>query len=285
VKSNHSRLLASLILALLWQQVGIAYASIRDRVNDTSEISRKRIEFKTIWQLGPVVVTSPGNPIDDKMPIYSMRLLPKKLFQAKSAIVSNSEVNLLPSGAQFVLMNSERKIVCALTTISPNAESTDDRACLISSSGDNNFDGYFVTQRKIRFSGLSRSIVALKGTLPSGVVAIKPLNLEEIDPNLFEHFEYLRLLWTKGTDSFGQISLYTSVGEMIPSPIRCSSFVNEGDTPSEIKCFTVGASIRALRRQGKKFEFEVLPNNLNPILSFTYRQVAFNIQVVGFVVN
>ncbi len=242
------------------------------------------LDYQIVWRLGDAVVPKKNELVKPFKPIYSVPLLPQRLFLTEDKIATREDVTLLAANTQLVVMESKLLIACSLSRGPKGSIAEKNRVCLIDENSDGEFDNYFLRAfRSSLYSGEGHKF-ALAGRFEN---AFKPITLgtiKEIDPKSFSNADMLKIYFANISDKKQQMLVYAHVDTLYALGHECNSHVIQGGEPSKIYCPTAAANIRVVSREGKALSFEVVPDVEKLDLRFQYIKGMLDYRVTGFLV-
>jgi hypothetical protein len=242
------------------------------------------LDYQIVWQLGEPTVPQKDKLIKPIKSIYSIPLLPKKLFLTTNQATTKDNTMLLLSNVQLMLMESKLLMACSLRRGSKGSVAEKNRVCLIDENSDGEFDSYLLRAfRSSLYEGEGHKF-ALAGRFEDTFKPVNSVSIKEISPKLFSDPDMLEFYFANISDKKQQMLVYTHVDTLYALGEECGSYMLQGGEPSKISCSTAGALIRVVGRQGKSLNFNVSPTNEMLDLRFQYAKGMLDYRITGFLI-
>lgn len=242
------------------------------------------LDYQIVWQLGDPIVPQKDELIKPFKSIYSIPLLPQKLFLTTSQVTTKENSTLLLPNVQLVLMESKFLMACSLRRGPKGSIAEKNRVCLIDENADGEFDSYLLRAfRSSLYVGEGHKF-ALAGRFEDAFKPVNSVSIKEISPKLFTDPNMLELYFGNVSDKKQQLLVYTHVDTLYALGQECRSHILQGGEPSKMFCSMAGADIRVVGRQGKALSFEVSPTGEMLDLRFQYIKGMLDYRITGFLV-
>jgi hypothetical protein len=241
------------------------------------------VDYQVAWRLGPVERTGLSEWVKRNKTIYSVSLLPERLFQTTEAVRSADGTLLLNSGMQLVAMDSQKTMACSLFRgIAPSVAEAN-RICLIDGDRDGRFESFLTRGFKPGFYGGEGQLFGLAGKIAE-VKPMPPVALTVIESNAFTNPPKMKVVYNTISDGNRNTLIYTHLGSLITLPNECPTYISDGsgDMAVGAACRMPGATVRAVQRTGKSLRFEIVEDSYKPRIRFRYISGMFDYRTIGF---
>lgn len=241
------------------------------------------VDYQVAWRLGPVERVGLSEWVKRNKTIYSVSLLPERLFQTTEAIRSADGTLLLDSGMQLVGMDSQKAMACSLSRGVAPSLSEANRICLIDGDRDGRFDSFLTRGFKPGFYGGEGQLFGLAGKIAE-VKPMPPVTLNAIEGNAFTNPPKMKVIYKTISDGNRNTLIYTHLGSLITLPQECPTYISDGarDVAVGPVCRMPGAAVRAAERTGKDLRFEIVEDRDKPRIRFRYISGMFDYRTIGF---
>jgi hypothetical protein len=241
------------------------------------------VDYQVAWRLGPVERVGLSQWVKRNETIYSVSLVPERLFQTTEAVRSADGMLLLNSGMQLVGMDSRTAMVCSLFRgLSPSLAEAN-RICLIDGDRDGRFESFLTKGFKPGLYGGEGQLFGLAGKFAE-VRPMPPITLTVIESNAFTNSPKMKVVYKTISDGNRNTLIYTHLGSLITLPNECPTFISDGagDLAVGQVCRMPGATVRAVERTGKDLRFEIVEDRNKPRIRFRYISGMFDYRTIGF---